>query len=265
MSLSLIAWNPRIDEPSKPSPSVNTSAVSSLSGIEKCCQVPGRSQKRTSTTCTPASCALRMTSAGEAVGAFAPLAVVVGSNVAVIRASPPGSRVARASRAETTRARRREVPQLDRRKLPESLLDVTLLHLQEYPGRLQVPVLDHEVEPPAHGAQLAVRLRLEKHVPLLVAALQPAHVPGPFLAGKGDPHIALYATLRAPIVPVRFLAYDLPRVRHGRSPHRQVLPQMRRESQGRPRGGGLARRSAVGDRGGGGRRPADRAGDARGR
>ncbi len=107
MSLSLIAWNPRIDEPSKPSPSVNTSSVSSFSGSEKCCQVPGRSQKRTSTTCTPASCALRITSAGEAVGAFAPLAVVVGSNVAVIRASPPGSRVARASRAETTRARRR--------------------------------------------------------------------------------------------------------------------------------------------------------------
>src|SRR2546427_7151150 len=85
MSLSLIAWNPRIDEPSNPTPSANTASVSSLSGSEKCCQVPGRSVNRTSTICTPASFALRITSAGVgAVPAFAALALMVGSNVAVM-------------------------------------------------------------------------------------------------------------------------------------------------------------------------------------
>src|SRR3989442_9015495 len=48
MSLSLMAWKPRIDEPSNPKPSVNVSSSSSFNGIEKCCQVPGRSEKRTS-------------------------------------------------------------------------------------------------------------------------------------------------------------------------------------------------------------------------
>src|SRR3989441_216687 len=73
MSLSLIAWKPRIDEPSNPSPSPNTLSVSSFRGSEKCCQVPGRSVKRPSTICTPASFALRITSAG--VGALPGLAV----------------------------------------------------------------------------------------------------------------------------------------------------------------------------------------------
>src|SRR2546425_5924526 len=90
MSLSLIAWNPRIDEPSKPTPSANTASVSSLSGSEKCCQVPGRSVNRTSTICTPASFALRITSAGVgAVPALAALALVAGSNVAGIGALSP--------------------------------------------------------------------------------------------------------------------------------------------------------------------------------
>src|SRR6267378_5051159 len=84
MSLSLIAWKPRIDEPSNPKPSVNVSSSSSFKGIEKCCQVPGRSVNRTSTICTPASLARRITSAGDgAVDAFAPVATV-GSSVAVI-------------------------------------------------------------------------------------------------------------------------------------------------------------------------------------
>ena len=42
MSLSLIAWKPRIDEPSKPSPSRIISSSSVAAGIEKCCQVPGQ-------------------------------------------------------------------------------------------------------------------------------------------------------------------------------------------------------------------------------
>src|SRR5882672_1324310 len=84
MSLSLIAWKPRIDEPSNPKPSVNVSSSSSFKGIEKCCQVPGRSVNRTSTICTPASLARRITSAGDVPGdAFAP-APTVGSSVAVI-------------------------------------------------------------------------------------------------------------------------------------------------------------------------------------
>ena len=53
MSLSLIAWKPRIDEPSKPSPSLTMSSSSVAAGIEKCCQVPGRSQNLTSTTWIP--------------------------------------------------------------------------------------------------------------------------------------------------------------------------------------------------------------------
>ena len=50
MSLSLMAWNPRMDEPSKPRPSRIISSSSVAAGIEKCCQVPGRSQNFTSTT-----------------------------------------------------------------------------------------------------------------------------------------------------------------------------------------------------------------------
>jgi hypothetical protein len=50
MSLSLIAWNPRMDEPSKPSPSRHMSSSRVAAGMEKCCQVPGRSQNFTSTT-----------------------------------------------------------------------------------------------------------------------------------------------------------------------------------------------------------------------
>src|SRR2546422_1507854 len=50
MSLSLIAWKPRIEEPSKPSPSRIIASSSVAAGMEKCCQVPGRSQNLTSTT-----------------------------------------------------------------------------------------------------------------------------------------------------------------------------------------------------------------------
>src|SRR5213594_2665275 len=91
MSLSLMAWKPRIDEPSNPKPSVNVSSASSFNGIEKCCQVPGRSVNRTSTICTPASFARRITSAGDVpAAAFPPVAV--GSSVAVIaRGLLPGS------------------------------------------------------------------------------------------------------------------------------------------------------------------------------
>ena len=64
MSDSWISWNPRIDEPSNPNPSSKVSSVSWLTGTEKCCMRPGRSQKRRSTISTPSSCASCTTSAG---------------------------------------------------------------------------------------------------------------------------------------------------------------------------------------------------------
>ncbi len=64
MSLSLIAWNPRMLEPSNPRPSVKLSTSSSASGRLKCCHVPGRSMKRTSTTSTPSAFARSRTSRG---------------------------------------------------------------------------------------------------------------------------------------------------------------------------------------------------------
>ncbi len=66
MSLSKIFWNPRIEEPSKPMPFSKRSSVSSLTGMLKCCHVPGRSVKRTSTNLTPASLARLITSFGVA-------------------------------------------------------------------------------------------------------------------------------------------------------------------------------------------------------
>ena len=64
MSDSWISWNPRIDEPSNPRPSSNTSSVSSCAGIEKCCINPGRSQNRTSMTSMPLSLTSFRTSPG---------------------------------------------------------------------------------------------------------------------------------------------------------------------------------------------------------
>src|SRR5690349_1453348 len=52
MSLLLIAFHPRMDEPSNPEPSLNRSSVNSLAGIVKCCHVPIRSTNFRSTTCT---------------------------------------------------------------------------------------------------------------------------------------------------------------------------------------------------------------------
>src|SRR6266540_5918658 len=51
-------------EPSNPSPSLKLSTSSSPSGRLKCCQVPGRSMKRTSTTSTPSALARSKTSRG---------------------------------------------------------------------------------------------------------------------------------------------------------------------------------------------------------
>src|SRR5262245_17902080 len=65
MSDSLIAWNPRIDEPSKPTPSLKVPSSTSLMLLELCCQVPKRSINRKSTIFTPASLAIFKTSDGD--------------------------------------------------------------------------------------------------------------------------------------------------------------------------------------------------------
>ena len=62
MSDSWIDWNPRIDEPSKASPSSNTLSSKNEIGIVKCCMMPGRSQNRTSTNSTCSSLASLMMS-----------------------------------------------------------------------------------------------------------------------------------------------------------------------------------------------------------
>ena len=64
MSLSSMDWNPRMLEPSKPSPSEKLPSSSSPSGRLKCCHVPGRSTNRTSTTSTPSALARSSTSRG---------------------------------------------------------------------------------------------------------------------------------------------------------------------------------------------------------
>ncbi len=55
MSDSWMAWKPRMDEPSKASPSSKTDWSKDEIGTVKCCMMPGRSQKRTSTISTPSS------------------------------------------------------------------------------------------------------------------------------------------------------------------------------------------------------------------
>src|SRR5437667_7637019 len=52
MSLASIDFQPRIDEPSKPTPASKVSSSSSAIGIQKCCQVPRKSQNLMSTSCT---------------------------------------------------------------------------------------------------------------------------------------------------------------------------------------------------------------------
>src|SRR5215472_10216775 len=61
MSLSLIACQPRIDEPSKPRPSSNTPSVISDIGNVQCCHTPGQSTNRRSATTALLSFAYLMT------------------------------------------------------------------------------------------------------------------------------------------------------------------------------------------------------------
>src|SRR5664279_5115074 len=62
MSDSLMAWKPRIDDPSNIWPSVKKLAPTDWAGTLKCCMTPGRSQKRTSMNLTSSSLTYFMTS-----------------------------------------------------------------------------------------------------------------------------------------------------------------------------------------------------------
>ena len=64
MSDSLIACQPRMLEPSNPRPSSKVSSSISRGGTEKCCQRPGKSMNRRSTTSTFSSLMNFTTSAG---------------------------------------------------------------------------------------------------------------------------------------------------------------------------------------------------------
>src|SRR5439155_8067081 len=64
MSEALITFQPRMLEPSNPSPSAKMSSLYSLSVVVKCCQVPGRSVNLKSTSFTPWSLIILLTSDG---------------------------------------------------------------------------------------------------------------------------------------------------------------------------------------------------------
>src|SRR6267142_1651251 len=64
MSLAWMGIQPRMEEPSKPSPSSNTPSVSSASGTVKCCQRPRKSMNLRSTITAFLSCAYPITSFG---------------------------------------------------------------------------------------------------------------------------------------------------------------------------------------------------------
>src|SRR5882724_10413545 len=66
MSDASMDFQPRIEEPSKPKPSSNTSAVNSLTGTLKCCQVPKVSTNLISTILAPVFLASSSTPFGVA-------------------------------------------------------------------------------------------------------------------------------------------------------------------------------------------------------
>src|SRR6185503_14722599 len=64
MSEASMDFHPRMDDPSKPKPSVNTSSVNSAMGQLKCCQVPKVSTNFTSTILAPCFLASSITPFG---------------------------------------------------------------------------------------------------------------------------------------------------------------------------------------------------------
>jgi hypothetical protein len=70
MSDSEIPCQPRIDEPSKPSPSSNADSSNARAGSVMCCHVPSRSQNFRSTIAARVSCA--HSSVSRASGSVSP-------------------------------------------------------------------------------------------------------------------------------------------------------------------------------------------------
>src|ERR1044071_9061942 len=64
MSEASMDFQPRMEEPSKPKPSVKTSSLSSATGQLKCCQVPKVSTNLMSTILAPCFLAISMTLLG---------------------------------------------------------------------------------------------------------------------------------------------------------------------------------------------------------
>src|SRR6266536_2849009 len=95
------------------------------------------------------------------------------------------------------------VQQLHGRKLPETVVNVLLLPLEEDPPRRAMLLAVHEVDPAPHRPKLPVRLAFEIHVPALVTALQLPHVLRPLVPGEGGRH-GQYTTLPPAFLPVRF-------------------------------------------------------------
>ena len=70
MSLASMLFQPRMLEPSKPSPSLKESSLISLIGRLKCCQVPKVSTNFTSTILAPSFLAISNTLLGVLIGFF---------------------------------------------------------------------------------------------------------------------------------------------------------------------------------------------------
>src|SRR5205809_6154129 len=68
MSEASIDFQPRMEEPSKPRPSLKESSFNSLKGRVKCCQVPKVSTNFTSTILAPAFLAISNTCLGVLMG-----------------------------------------------------------------------------------------------------------------------------------------------------------------------------------------------------
>ncbi len=88
-SLSAIPCQPRIEDPSKPSPSVNADVPNALTGSVMCCHAPKRSQNLRSTICAFCWKAQATASSGSGRAPFARYAFV---SVCCSMPSPLGPR-----------------------------------------------------------------------------------------------------------------------------------------------------------------------------
>jgi hypothetical protein len=94
-SLSAIPCQPRIEDPSKPSPSVNADVPNALIGRVMCCQLPSRSQNFRSTSCVFCSNAHATASSASGFVPFARYALVSVSCIAppLVHEKSPSGRI----------------------------------------------------------------------------------------------------------------------------------------------------------------------------